>query len=69
MVCVALNDALLDGLLTVFHTERSNNPTMMINRQSTLQLLSAYDKECLEVGGSVCMCVGACVRAGLRVCR
>jgi len=34
----------------VFHTERSCNPVLHVNRQSDLEVLSVYDKECLEVG-------------------
>lgn len=45
VVCVARNDALLDGLLTVFHVERSSDE--LLNLQNDLPLLSDYDKECI----------------------
>lgn len=45
VVCVARNDALLDGLLTVFHVERSSDE--LLNLQNDLPLLSEYDKECI----------------------
>lgn len=45
VVCVAKNEALLDGLLTVFHVERSSDE--LLNLQNDLPLLSEYDKECL----------------------
>jgi hypothetical protein len=45
VVCVAKNEALLDGLLTVFHVERSSDE--LLNLQNDLPLLSDYDKECL----------------------
>lgn len=45
VVCVARNDALLDGLLTVFHVERSCDE--LLNLQNDLPLLSDYDKECI----------------------
>ena len=45
VVCVAKNEALLDGLLTVFHVERSSDE--LLNAQNDLPLLSEYDKECL----------------------
>ncbi len=54
---MAKNDAVLDGLLTVFHAERSTEG--LSNVQNDLPLLSEYDKECLhilaqefEVGGT-----------------
>mmetsp|Transcript_33774 Transcript_33774/g.60980 ORF Transcript_33774/g.60980 Transcript_33774/m.60980 type:complete len:646 (-) Transcript_33774:934-2871(-) len=43
--CIAKNDALLDGLLTVFHAERSHEG--LANVQNALPLFSEYDKECL----------------------
>lgn len=45
VICVAKNEALLDGLLTVFHVERSSDE--LLNLQNDLPLLSEYDKECL----------------------
>ncbi|KAF5837892.1 pyruvate kinase [Dunaliella salina] len=50
VICIAKNHATLDGLLTVFHTERSCNPALHVNRQSDLEVLSTYDQECLQVG-------------------
>ncbi|GIL75743.1 hypothetical protein Vretimale_15284 [Volvox reticuliferus] len=47
VVCVAKNDAVLDGLLTVFHAERSSEG--LSNVQNDLPLLSDYDKECLHI--------------------
>lgn len=55
VVCVAKNEALLDGLLTVFHVERSTDE--LLNLQNDLPLLSEYDKECMislaQVGSGV----------------
>ena len=45
VICRANNDAVLDGLLTVFHLERSADE--LLNLQNDLPLLSDYDKECL----------------------
>lgn len=47
MYCIAKNDAVLDGLLTVFHAERSVEG--LANVQNDLPLLSDYDKECLHI--------------------
>lgn len=47
MICVANNDAVLDGLLTVFHAERSSEG--LSNVQNHLPMLSEYDKECLHI--------------------
>ncbi|GLC77052.1 hypothetical protein PLESTF_001878200 [Pleodorina starrii] len=47
VICVAKNDAVLDGLLTVFHAERSSEG--LANVQNDLPLLSDYDKECLHI--------------------
>lgn len=47
VICVAKNDAVLDGLLTVFHAERSVEG--LANVQNDLPLLSDYDKECLHI--------------------
>lgn len=47
VICVAKNDAVLDGLLTVFHAERSTEG--LSNVQNDLPLLSDYDKECLHI--------------------
>jgi pyruvate kinase len=45
VVCVAQNDATLDGLLTIFHVERSADG--LSNAQNDLPLLSEYDRQCL----------------------
>lgn len=45
ILCEAKNDAELDGLLTVFHIERSNDT--LLNVQNENPLLSPYDEECL----------------------
>ncbi|GBF87464.1 pyruvate kinase [Raphidocelis subcapitata] len=45
VICTAQNGALLDGLLTVFHVERSSDS--LENMQNDQPLLSDYDKECL----------------------
>lgn len=45
VICRAQNDAVLDGLLTVYHVERSSD--QLLNLQNDLPLLSDYDKECL----------------------
>lgn len=50
VVCEAQNDAVLDGLLTVFHVERSTDT--LSNVQNELPLLSDYDKECLAAMGA-----------------
>ncbi|KXZ44880.1 hypothetical protein GPECTOR_61g833 [Gonium pectorale] len=47
VICIAKNDAVLDGLLTVFHAERSVEG--LANVQNDLPLLSEYDKECLAI--------------------
>lgn len=46
VVCEAKNDATLDGLLTVFHVERSSDT--LSNKQNDLPLLSHYDRTCLQ---------------------
>lgn len=51
MICHAHNDAVLDGLLTVFHTERSTSS--LLNVQNDMGILSEYDKECLGILGQV----------------
>jgi pyruvate kinase len=42
VTCVAQNDAVLDGLLTVFHMERSSHE--LSNVQNTLPVLSESDR-------------------------
>lgn len=51
VICVAKNDAVLDGLLTVFHAERSS--AGLSNVQNELPVLSEYDKDCLQVRHSM----------------
>lgn len=46
ITCVARNSAELDGLLTVFHTERS--PDALQNIQNDLPVLGDYDKEVIK---------------------
>jgi pyruvate kinase len=46
ITCVARNSAQLDGLLTVFHTERSTDALQ--NVQNDLPILNDYDKKALE---------------------
>ena len=43
VTCVARNSAELDGLLTVFHTERSTDALQ--NVQNDLPILTDYDKK------------------------
>ena len=43
VTCVARNSAELDGLLTVFHTERSTDALQ--NLQNDLPILTDYDKK------------------------
>ncbi len=43
VVCTARNSAELDGLLTVFHTERSADTLQ--NVQNDLPILTDYDKQ------------------------
>ncbi|MEW5318442.1 MAG: hypothetical protein WDW38_009663, partial [Sanguina aurantia] len=45
IICRALNNAHLNGLLTVFNVERSDHE--LASMQNTLPILSDYDKECL----------------------
>mmetsp|Transcript_7041 Transcript_7041/g.11978 ORF Transcript_7041/g.11978 Transcript_7041/m.11978 type:complete len:775 (-) Transcript_7041:276-2600(-) len=51
VICMAKNATLLDGLLTVFHTERSANMGEQLNVQNALPLLSDYDKDALRLIG------------------
>jgi hypothetical protein len=46
VVCTANSNSELDGLLTVFHTERS--PDGLSNKQNDLPILNAEDKATLE---------------------
>lgn len=46
VVCTANGSSELDGLLTVFHTERS--PDGLANKQNDLPVLNATDKASLE---------------------
>lgn len=45
ITCVAHNSAQLDGLLTVFHTERSTDS--LSNVQNDLPILNDYDKKAI----------------------
>ena len=45
ITCVARNSAQLDGLLTVFHTERSMDS--LHNVQNDLPILNDYDKKAI----------------------
>jgi len=50
VVCIAQNAAVLDGLLCVFHVERSTSGTVA-NVQNDLPLLADWDKHCItELG-------------------
>ncbi len=46
VVCTAMNAGVLDGLITVFHTERSADS--LANLQNDLPVLCAEDKAALE---------------------
>ena len=46
MTCTANGNSELDGLLTVFHTERSNQS--LANKQNELPILHKTDKEALK---------------------
>lgn len=46
VTCTANGNSELDGLLTVFHTERSNNS--LANKQNELPILHETDKEALK---------------------
>jgi pyruvate kinase len=45
--CTAATAAVLDGLLTVFHTERSDEG--LSNIQNDLPVLTDFDKQAMEV--------------------
>ena len=47
VVCTAMNAGVLDGLITVFHTERSADS--LANLQNDLPILCPEDKAALEV--------------------
>jgi hypothetical protein len=47
VVCVAKNAAVLEGLLCVFHAERSTGGGLS-NAQNDLPLLSDWDKHCVQ---------------------
>jgi pyruvate kinase len=65
VLCVAKNNATLEGLLCVFHCERNSFANLVSNIQNELPLLSDWDKECIQVRAClrvrVCMCARACV--------
>ena len=46
VICTSRNSAQLDGLLTVFHTERSADSLQ--NIQNDLPILTDYDKEVIK---------------------
>ncbi|KAF5827684.1 cytosolic pyruvate kinase [Dunaliella salina] len=52
VVCMARNTATLEGLLCVFHCERSATANLVSNIQNELPLLSDWDKECIQTLGS-----------------
>ena len=62
VVCTAMNAGVLDGLITVFHTERSTDS--LANLQNDLPILCQEDKTTLEVRAAV-RCKGVWV--GFRV--
>lgn len=47
VVCVAKNDCQLDGLITLFHSERS--ATALTNLQNDLPILCEHDKKAIEM--------------------
>ncbi|KAG1681021.1 hypothetical protein FOA52_009981 [Chlamydomonas sp. UWO 241] len=47
VICIAQNEAVLDGLLCVFHVERSAGGAVQ-NAQNELPLLADWDKHCIE---------------------
>lgn len=46
MVCTAANNATLDGLVTIFHTERS--PDVLNNVQNDLPIMTDDDKSAIQ---------------------
>jgi len=52
VICMAKNAATLEGLLCVFHCERSSTANLVSNIQNELPLLSDWDKECIQTLGS-----------------
>jgi len=50
VVCVAQNNACLDGLLTVFHLERSRGE--VANTQNDQPLLAEYDRTAIKALGA-----------------
>eukprot|EP00775_Hariotina_reticulata_P009310 gene9310-9475_t len=50
IICEATNSAVMDGLMTVFHMERSDDS--LLNLQNNLPLLSEYDKEAIQALGT-----------------
>lgn len=46
VICTAANHANLDGLVTIFHTERS--PDMLNNVQNDLPIMTSDDKSCIK---------------------
>ncbi|KAG1667784.1 hypothetical protein FOA52_010821 [Chlamydomonas sp. UWO 241] len=50
VICVALSEVTLEGLLTIFHVERSGGETVC-SVQNALPLLSEWDKVCITALG------------------
>ncbi|KAF6256496.1 pyruvate kinase [Scenedesmus sp. NREL 46B-D3] len=50
IVCKALNSAVMDGLMTVFHMERSADS--LLNLQNNLPLFSEYDRQAIAALGA-----------------
>lgn len=59
--CVAKNNATLEGLLCVFHCERSSSAHLVTNIQNELPLLSDWDKQCIQVRERACY-ICTCMR-------
>lgn len=47
VICIALNDAHMDGLLTVIHSEQGGDG--MSSLQTDLPLLTEYDEKAIKV--------------------
>ncbi len=48
VICVAQNESVLEGLLCVFHAERSRGDGLS-NVQNELPILCEWDKHCIQV--------------------
>lgn len=51
VICLAENDAVLQGLVTIFHVERSTTGQDVANLQNDLPLLTDFDKSSIEALG------------------